>query len=57
MRTVMILQIRESTGARIIFPNENDEDKEVITIIGKKESAEKAKEELEAIIEQIVSIN
>ena len=43
------------TGACIIIPNENDEDNETITIIGKKEDAEKAKAELEAIIEQIVS--
>ncbi|KAK7600960.1 hypothetical protein V9T40_008401 [Parthenolecanium corni] len=48
-----ISKIREGTNTRIIFPNEGDDDKEVITIIGKKEDAEKAKEELETIIQQI----
>lgn len=52
---VFFIQIREGTNTRIIFPNEGDDDKEVITIIGKKEDAEKAKEELETIIQQIVS--
>jgi polyribonucleotide nucleotidyltransferase len=45
-----IKKIRDSTGARIIFPSNDDKDKEVITIIGKKESVETAKSQLEAII-------
>jgi KH domain len=49
------LQIRDSTGARIMFPTDKDDDKEVITIVGKKESVEKAKAELEATIKEIVS--
>ncbi|XP_043519288.1 vigilin [Frieseomelitta varia] len=51
-----IKKIRESTGARIIFPTEEDQDKEVITIMGKKEAVEKAKAELEATISEIDNI-
>lgn len=51
-----IKRIRESTGVRIVFPTEHDEDKEVITIIGKKDGVEKAKEELEATIREIDNI-
>ncbi|KAL6434782.1 hypothetical protein ACFW04_005170 [Cataglyphis niger] len=51
-----IKKIRESTGARIIFPTDEDQDKEVITIIGKKEAVEKAKAELEATIKEIDNI-
>ena len=50
-----IKKIRESTGARIVFPTDKDEDNEVITIIGKKDAVEKAKSELEAMIKDIVS--
>lgn len=45
-----IKEIRDQTGARIIFPGNNDEDKEVITIIGKEENVMAAKAQLEAII-------
>ncbi|XP_075236995.1 satellite-binding protein 1 Dp1 [Lycorma delicatula] len=51
-----IRKIRESTGCRIIFPSEQDEDQELITIIGKKESVKQAKEELEAAIKEIDNI-
>lgn len=51
-----IKKIRESTGARIIFPTEEDQDKEVITIMGKKEAVEKAKAELETTIKEIDNI-
>lgn len=51
-----IKKIRESTGARIIFPTDEDQDKEVITIMGKKEAVEKAKAELEATIKEIDNI-
>jgi predicted PilT family ATPase len=47
-----IKKLRDSTGARIIFPSSNDEDKELIIIIGKKESVEAAKQELETIIKE-----
>ncbi|EZA55985.1 Vigilin [Ooceraea biroi] len=51
-----IKKIRESTGARIIFPTDEDQDKEVITIMGKKEAVEKAKAELETTIKEIDNI-
>ncbi|CRK92791.1 CLUMA_CG006242, isoform A [Clunio marinus] len=50
---VSIKKIRDSTGARIIFPTSEDKDKEVITIIGKKEIVETAKAQLEAIIREV----
>ena len=31
-----IQQVRDQTGARIIFPNEKDDDREVITILGEE---------------------
>lgn len=51
-----IRKIRDSTGARIVFPGNNDEDKEVITILGKKESVEAARIQLEAVIKDIDNI-
>lgn len=51
-----IKRIRESTGVRIIFPTDKDEDKELITIMGKKEAVDKAKAELEACISEIDNI-
>ncbi|XP_017472709.1 PREDICTED: vigilin isoform X2 [Rhagoletis zephyria] len=48
-----IRKIRDATGARIIFPSNEDEDKEVIIIIGKEDSVKSAKEQLEAIIKDI----
>lgn len=48
-----IRKIRDATGARIIFPTDKDEDKELITIIGKKDSIAKAKEQLEATIKEL----
>ncbi|XP_046605985.1 vigilin [Neodiprion virginianus] len=51
-----IKKIRESTGARIIFPTDKDEDKEVIMIIGKQDAVDKAKAELESTIKEIDNI-
>lgn len=48
-----IRKIRDATGARIIFPTDKDEDKELITIIGKKDAIAKAKEQLEATIKEL----
>lgn len=31
-----IRKIRDATGARILFPTDKDEDKGIITVIGKK---------------------
>ena len=51
-----IQKIRNSTGARVVFPTNTDEDRELITIIGKKEAVEAAKQQLESSIREIVSI-
>jgi len=51
-----IRKLRETTGCRIIFPSADDEDQELITIIGKKEGVQKAKEELEANIKEIDNV-
>lgn len=51
-----IRKIRDSTGARIIFPNNDDTDKEVITIIGKEENVKAAKQQLENIIKDIDNV-
>ncbi|XP_069948284.1 vigilin isoform X2 [Cherax quadricarinatus] len=48
-----IRKIRDATGARIIFPTDKDEDKELITIIGKKDAIAKAKAQLEATIKEL----
>ncbi|XP_065210627.1 vigilin-like isoform X2 [Planococcus citri] len=48
-----IKKVRDLTGARITFPNEGDEDKERIIIQGRKDAVERAKEELESMIDQI----
>ena len=50
-----IRKVRESTGARVIFPTNKDTDREQITIIGTKESVDKAKIELELLIKDLVS--
>merc|ERR1719357_2332592 len=47
---VNIQTVRDKTGARIIFPSEKDEDREVITILGTKEAVAAAKDELESRI-------
>lgn len=51
-----IKKIRDSTGARIVFPSNTDEDREAITIIGKKETVDDAKRQLEAMIKDIDNI-
>lgn len=50
-----IRQMREKTGVSIIFPTRQDEDRELITIVGKKEAVEKARDELRAKIKDLVS--
>lgn len=50
---VNIRKIRDATGARIIFPTDKDDDKELITIIGRKDAIVKAKEQLEATIKEL----
>lgn len=51
-----IRKIRESTGARIIFPNNDDLEKETITIIGKEDAVRQAKEQLETILNEIMNV-
>lgn len=51
-----IRKIRDSTGARIMFPSSTDDDREAITIIGKKDAVEDAKRQLEAMIKDIDNI-
>lgn len=51
-----IKKIRDTTGARIIFPTSHDEDREAITIIGKEENVLAAKAQLELIIKDIDNI-
>ncbi|CAH0554703.1 unnamed protein product [Brassicogethes aeneus] len=51
-----IKKIRDSTGARIVFPSSIDDDSEIITIMGKKEAVEEAKKQLEATIRDIDNI-
>jgi len=53
---INIQKIRNETGARIIFPGADDEDRESIMIIGTKESVAKAKEDLEARIKELDNI-
>lgn len=48
------MQVRESTGARIIFPSKDDQDQELITIIGTKEAVATAKEEILTLIKDLV---
>ena len=50
-----IQSVRDKTGARIIFPGEKDTDREVIVIMGTKDSVALAKKELEARIKDLVS--
>ena len=49
--------MRDSTGARIIFPHNDDADQEMITIMGTKEAAAKAKLEIEALVKELVIIS
>merc|ERR1719193_1007954 len=53
---INIQKIRNETGARIIFPGANDEDRESIMIIGTVESVAKAKEVLEERIKELDNI-
>ena len=50
-----IRDLRDRTNTRIVFPGVNDEDQELITIIGKKENVDTAVKELKARIDGLVS--
>lgn len=49
-----IRKVRDSTGARIIFPAAEDKDQDLITIIGKEDAVREAQKELEALIQNLV---
>lgn len=49
-----IRKVRDSTGARIIFPTAEDKDQDLITIIGKEDAVREAQKELEALIQNLV---
>jgi len=53
---VNIRKVRERTGVRIVFPTRQDENQELITIIGKKEAVEEAKAELMGKISELNNI-
>eukprot|EP00118_Oscarella_pearsei_P024630 m.306469 g.306469 ORF g.306469 m.306469 type:complete len:1252 (+) comp41271_c0_seq1:220-3975(+) len=52
-----IRKVKEQTGARIIFPNEKDDDRSSIIIIGKEESVKKATVHLEKLIKELENIS
>lgn len=49
-----IRKVRDSTGARIIFPAAEDKDQDLITIIGREDAVREAQRELEALIQNLV---
>lgn len=51
---VNIRKVRDKFGARVIFPAPNDDQPDVITIIGKQENVDAAKKDLEAQIKELV---
>ena len=53
---IHIQKIRDDTGARIIFPGNNDTDKETIVIIGTQKAVESAKKVMEAKIKELDDI-
>ncbi|XP_071500490.1 vigilin-like [Diadema antillarum] len=51
-----IRKVREETGARVVFPNDKDEDQTLIQIIGTKEAVEEAKKRLSSLIKDLDNI-
>lgn len=51
-----IRKVRESTGARIIFPVAEDRDQELITVVGTEEAVRDAAKELEALITSLENV-
>lgn len=51
-----IRKVRDSTGARIIFPSKEDKDQELITVVGTEEAVREAQKELEELIKSLVRI-
>lgn len=51
-----IRKVRESTGARVIFPTAQDPDTELITVMGKEDSVKEARQQLEDLIKDLDNI-
>uniref|UniRef100_A0A8C6R5N1 Vigilin n=1 Tax=Nannospalax galili TaxID=1026970 RepID=A0A8C6R5N1_NANGA len=51
-----IRKVRDSTGARIIFPAAEDKDQDLITIIGKEDAVREAQKELETLIQNLDNV-
>ncbi|XP_023195384.1 vigilin isoform X2 [Xiphophorus maculatus] len=51
-----IRKVRDSTGARIIFPTSEDKDQELITVVGTEEAVRTAQKELEELIKSLDNI-
>ena len=53
---INIKKVRDSTGARVFFPTDKDDDSDTIVIVGKKEDVMKAKKELEDMIRDLEKV-
>ncbi|CAH1773087.1 unnamed protein product [Owenia fusiformis] len=53
---VNIRKVRDNTGARVVFPSNDDPDKETIVIIGKEDQVAAAKAQLETLIKQLENV-
>uniref|UniRef100_A0A669DQ96 Vigilin n=1 Tax=Oreochromis niloticus TaxID=8128 RepID=A0A669DQ96_ORENI len=51
-----IRKVRDSTGARIIFPTPEDKDQELITVVGTEEAVRDAQKELEELIKSLDNV-
>uniref|UniRef100_A0A3P8Y038 Vigilin n=1 Tax=Esox lucius TaxID=8010 RepID=A0A3P8Y038_ESOLU len=51
-----IRKVRDSTGARIIFPTVDDEDQELITVVGTEDAVREAQKELEELIRSLDNV-
>lgn len=51
-----IRKVRDSTGARIIFPTADDKDQELITVVGTEEAVRDATKELEELIKSLDNV-
>ncbi|KAM6963330.1 high density lipoprotein binding protein a isoform 2-T2 [Aplochiton taeniatus] len=51
-----IRKVRDSTGARIIFPTADDQDQELITVVGTEEAVRGATKELEELIKSLDNV-
>lgn len=49
-------QVRDTYGARVIFPAPGDDQPDVVVLVGKKENVEKAQQQLMEQIKELVSL-